>query len=192
MAALQDIGLDALGVQPGRNGFIEVDDRCRVEGREHLWAAGDVTGIAPFTHTANYHGRIATANLVGGDARADYRAIPRGVYTEPSAVAVGLAAEQARKQGYDVLESTMDVGETARAEAHGGTRGVLVLVADRATGVLIGASAIGPHAEEWIGEAALAIHARIPVATYAQMVHAFPTFSEAYEPPLRDLATRLG
>jgi len=191
-AQLDGLGLETLGIEPGPNGFLQVDDQCQVLGQEHVWAAGDVTGIAPFTHVANYHGRIITANLLGKTVRADYRAIPRGVYTEPSVVSVGLSSEAAKAQGIDVATASMDVQETARAATSGLREGRLVLVADRARRVLVGASAVGPHAEDWIAEATLAIHAGIPVDVLSAVIHPFPTFSEIYQPPLFQLAAELG
>jgi dihydrolipoamide dehydrogenase len=189
---LGGLGLATLNIHPSGDGFLEVDDRCRVRGQERVWAAGDITGIAGYTHTATYHGRIIAANLLGGEARANHQAIPRGVYTEPSVACVGLSLEKARARGRDAISASMEVCRTARAGATGSKSGRLVLVGDRQRRTLLGAAAVGPHAEEWIGEAVLAIRAEIPIDVLTDVVHPFPTFSEAYEPPLRELAEQMG
>ncbi len=181
------IGLEHLDIALGAEGYLPVDDHCRVAGRTGLWGAGDVTGVAPYTHTANYHARTIAANLLGHDTRADHRAIPRGVYTDPPVASVGLTSTDASMQGYDVAVATFPLDHTARAFVTGTKAGVLLLVADKSARVLLGAAAIGPHVEELIGEAALAIRARVPLDVLADLVHPFPTYSEAYEPPFREL-----
>ena len=189
--ATDGAGLDCLGITLGDDGSVPVDSRCQVERQPHVWAAGDVTGLAPFTHGANYQARVLSANLLGGHATADYRAIPRVIYTEPALASAGLTEDQARKQGLDVLAARTSLADTARASTDGAEAGQLILVADRARGVLIGASALGPGADNWITEAVLAIRAEIPLAVLADVVHPFPTYAGAYEEPLRDLASQI-
>jgi pyruvate/2-oxoglutarate dehydrogenase complex dihydrolipoamide dehydrogenase (E3) component len=189
--ATGELGLDTLGITPDDTGAVTVDAQCRAEGQAHVWAAGDVTGIAPYTHGANYQARVVTENLLGGRRAADYRAIPRIVYTHPPMASVGLTEEQARAAGIDVMTATMDLSELARTNTDGEAGGLLILVADRAQAVLIGAAAVGPGADDWISEATVAIHARVPLPELADIVHPFPTFGQAYEVPLRELAAQI-
>lgn len=182
-----NLGLEALGIEADGQA-LRIDEHCRVEGQEHVWAAGDVTGVAPFTHTANYQTRIVVANLLGTPLVADYRAIPRTVYTDPPVAAVGMTREGAREAGLQVEQATGALGDTARSVTEGDARGHLTLLADHDRRVLLGACAIGPHAGEWIGEAALAIRAEVPLGVLADLVHPFPTFSEAYDALYRKLA----
>jgi dihydrolipoamide dehydrogenase len=184
----QDLGLENLGVEVRAGAPVPVDERCRVVGAEHVWAAGDVTGIASYTHTADYQGRVVAANLRGEDARADYRAIPRSVYTDPSVVAVGHTEASARDAGIDPLTARADIGETARSVTEGVHQGWVRLVADPAREVLVGATGVGGRAEEWVSELALAIRAEIPIRVLADVVRPFPTFSRVLDGPLRELA----
>src|SRR4051794_10364820 len=78
---VEGLGLDRLGVRPDDEGALAVDDRCRA--MDGVWAAGDVTGVAPFTHTATYQAGVVVANICGEQRRADYPAVPPPVSTHP-------------------------------------------------------------------------------------------------------------
>lgn len=200
-----DLGLEQLGVQVER-GAVAIDDRCRAldaDGSpvDGVLALGDVTARSPYTHTANHHARVVLAGLAGRDVRTREDGIPRAVYTEPPVYAVGLGEEAAREAGHDVHVADSDVAQTARAfvehvgepggaeEAVGSAR--VRLVAD-GEGRLLGAAAVGPHADSWAGELALAVTAGLDVALLAEHVRAFPTWSEAITPAALDLAERVG
>ena len=180
----RDLGLEKVGIEPTRRG-IEIDERCRAG--DGVWAIGDVTGLAPFTHVAKYQARIACADILGQPAKADYRAVPRVIFTQPEVAAVGLTEAQAREQGIDVAVSIVDLpSSVARAytyeENPSGTFGVVV---DRGRQVLVGAWAVAPLAGEWIHTAVLAIRAEVPVSVLKDTIAQFPTFSEAIGVVLR-------
>lgn len=186
---LDGLGLERLGLDVSEG--LEVDERCRVVGADHLWAAGDVTMVAPFTHLANYQARVVAGNLLGRDVRADYRAVPRTMYTDPPVVGVGLTPDAADEQGRRVVVATADLADLPRTSAAGDAGGCLVLVADRDTGVLAGASAIGPMADAWIHEAVLAVRAGIGVELLHDTIHAFPSYAEAYDVAVSGLLDQL-
>lgn len=177
-ARVDDIGLEVVGAEYGAHG-IEVDARCRAA--PGVWAVGDVTGVAQFTHVAAYQARIACADIQGREVAAEYRSVPRVVFSDPEVAAVGLTPEQAAEEGVDVVEASVELGEVDRTETYGrDLTGVLGLVADAERKVLIGAWAVGPLASEWIHIAVLAIKAQVPVSVLRDTVIQFPTFSEAF------------
>lgn len=182
---VEGLGLEQLGIDVSDG--LRTDDRCRVTGTEHVWAAGDVTDVAPFTHVANYQARVVAANLLGHDLRANYQAIPRTMYTDPPVVGVGQTPEAARASGADIVVGRADLADLPRSNTSGAGAGRLVLVADRERQVLVGASAVGAMADAWIHEAVLAVRAGVSLSVLRDTIRAFPTFSEAYDVALADL-----
>ncbi|WP_262402276.1 hypothetical protein [Actinomadura sp. CNU-125] len=102
--------------------------------------------------------------------------------------AVGVTPGRAAELGIDLRTAGYDLAATARAAVEADDRGRVELYADRSRGLLIGAAAAGLHAEEWMSEIALAIRAETPLGLLADVVHAFPTYGESVEAPLRELA----
>ena len=176
---VHDIGLESIGITPDPTG-LAVDERCRAA--EGVWAIGDVTGVMAFTHVGMYQGRIAAADIAGEAVRADYRAIPRVVFSDPEIAAVGLTEQQARDQDIPVATAQVALADAiARPWTYEQEpSGELGLICDRERQVLIGAWAVAPLAGEWIHYAALAIKTRTPLSVLRDSVAQFPTFTEAY------------
>lgn len=175
---VENLGLETAGIRTGKRG-IEIDEYCRAA--PHLWAVGDITGIALFTHVANYQARVVADNILGREHPANYSAIPRVVFTQPEIAAVGLTPAQAQEQGIDLAVARLDLRDTiSRPTTYGRrTSGTLTLLADRKRGVLVGAWAVAPEAAEWIHVPALAIRAGVPLTELRDMIYQFPTFSES-------------
>lgn len=183
----RDLGLETVGIEPTRRG-IEVDERCRAG--EGIWAIGDVTGVAAFTHVAKYQGRIAAMNILGRPAKADYRAVPRVTFTDPEVAAVGITTEEeASARGFDPASVVIDL-PTSIARPYTfqeNPHGKFGVVVDSTRDVMLGAWAVAPLASEWIHLAVLAIRAEIPIPILQDTIAQFPSFSEAFGAALRAL-----
>ena len=182
------LGAGVVGVAADAR-WVPVDEHLRVA--DGVWAVGDLTGKGAFTHVAMYQAAIAAADILGEEHEpADYTALPRVTFTDPEVGSVGRTEATARQDGVDVAVGTAQVPSTARGWIHeSGNDGVIKLVADRATGTLVGATAMGPSGGEVLGLLALAVHARVPVATLRTMIYAYPTFHRGIEDALRDMDT---
>jgi pyruvate/2-oxoglutarate dehydrogenase complex dihydrolipoamide dehydrogenase (E3) component len=174
------LGLERLGVRLVR-GAVEVDDGLRAA--DAVWAIGDVTGKALFTHLGKYQARIAAQNVAGGDARADYRAVPAVVFTDPQVATVGRTEGEGLVSGVRAIERTSRTSTYERPKR----RGLVKLVADPDRRVLVGAAAAGPEAGEWLGQLTLAVRAEVPVDVLRDTIQPFPTFSEAIAFAAREL-----
>jgi dihydrolipoamide dehydrogenase len=167
----EGIGLETVGIEADRRG-IPVDASMRAG--ERLWAVGDVTGLFLFTHVGKYQGDVAAANILRQPREANYDAVPRVVFTDPQAAAVG--ASEARYSGTAKVSEVPRTATYTRAYAE--SNGFLTLLSDGER--LTGAYALGPEAGEWLQQATLAIRARIPLDVLADTIQPFPTFSEIY------------
>jgi len=169
------LGLDAAGLEPV-NRHVQVDDLMRAG--DGIWALGDITGQPMLTSVAVYHSSIIGADILGmSPAPADYRTMPRLTFTDPEIGTAGLTEAAAREAGVDVSTIVKQVPATFRGWIHGpGNDGVIKLVAERSSGVLIGATTMGPRGGDLLGMLGLAIHARLPVETLSRMIYGYPSF----------------
>jgi dihydrolipoamide dehydrogenase len=176
------IGLETVGIEADRRG-IPVDASMRAGDR--LWAIGDVTGLFLFTHVGKYQGDVVAANILGQPREAHYDAVPRVVFTDPQASAVG--ASEGR---FSATAALSDVPRTATyTRAYAESNGFLTLLSDGE--VLTGAYAFGPESGEWLQQATLAIRARVPLDVLRDTIQPFPTFSEIYLAALKSLLSEI-
>jgi pyruvate/2-oxoglutarate dehydrogenase complex dihydrolipoamide dehydrogenase (E3) component len=178
---VHDLGLESMGITPDPRGIV-VDER--MSAADGLWAIGDVTGIWPLTYVGKYQARIAAANIAGRPRAADYSAVPRVVFTDPQAAAVGVAD--------DLLSATVSLADVPRTatytRAYDVRPGFLTLLSDGER--LTGAYAVGPEAGEWLQQATVAIRARVPLDVLDDVIQPFPTFSEVFLHGLQALGAR--
>ena len=178
------------GLVQTERGWLKVDP-LTLEVRDGIYGAGDITGIAGFTHLAYYHGQIVARRIRGEDARADHLAVPRVTFTDPEVASVGISEQAAREHDIDVAVVTTDPGEAARGYIHDFHGGALKLVADRARGVLVGATLVTPRAGEILGELVLAVKAGTPVQTLADVIHPYPAFNRVLGAAFGELAAKV-
>ena len=180
---LAAVGAGAAGIDESQR-FIGVDDRLRAA--PGVWAVGDITGKGAFTHMSMYQAGIVIADILGKDGQhAEYHAVPRVTFTDPEVGSVGLTEAQAREQGLSVRVGVASGPASARGFTHNVGRYELIkVVADAASGTLLGATALGPVGGEVLGALTLAVHARLSVTRLRQVIWAFPTFHRGIEAAL--------
>lgn len=198
-----DIGLDSVGLQPGS--WLTVDDSCRVEGVDWLYAVGDVNRRALLTHQGKYQARIAGAaitaraqgvTLLETDrwgahcATADHAAVSQVVFTDPEAASVGLTLAEAERAGQRVTAVDYDMSSIAGAGLYAdGYRGHARVIVDLDREVLLGATFVGPGVSELLHSATVAVAGEVPIDRLWHAVPAYPTISEVW---LRLLETYRG
>jgi pyruvate/2-oxoglutarate dehydrogenase complex dihydrolipoamide dehydrogenase (E3) component len=175
---VHELGLETVGIESDGKG-VPVDSYLRVA--DGLWAIGDITGLWPLTHVGKYQGRVVAANILGEPREANYEAVPRVVYTDPQAAAVG--------EGTGRFSATIAVAAVAKTATYtrryAESNGFLTILSDGER--LTGAYALGPEAGEWLQQATLAIRAHVPLHILLDTIQPFPTFSEIYVEALKAL-----
>ncbi len=181
---VERLGLEELGLQISQRG-IEVDERLRAA--DNVWAIGDVTGVALFTHVGKYQARVAAADMARRRAKADYRAIPAGIFTDPEVATVG------RTEGDGLVTVRVPLSSLPRLATYERPKrdGFVRVFADPRQRVLVGAVCVGPQAAEWLGQFTLAIRAEVPVETLLDTIQPYPTFSEGLFYSLKELVLQL-
>lgn len=189
-----ELRVTATGVELDDDGFIRVDDQQRTTA-DGIWALGDISSHHMLKHVANHEARVIAHNLAHPDApmEADHRFVPAAVFTHPQIAYAGLSEDDAIAQGIPYVVGRRDYGGVAAGWAREDTSGFCKVLADPATGVLLGVHIVGPEAATVIQPALSAMHFGIPAHTFARgqyWIH--PALPEALENALLDLPDPTG
>ena len=188
--------LHLAGVEQTKTGGVKVTPDQRSTSR-HIFAAGDVCGPYEIVHIAIQQAELAARNaarLLGkldtSPEHIDYRLKLFVLFTDPQMAHVGLGENEARDAGREVETATYPFADHGKAMVRGETDGLVKLMTDRATGEILGASAVGPEAGEIIHELVVAMHYHATAADLAAIPHYHPTLSEIWTYPAEELAAR--
>lgn len=178
-ANIKGFGLENIGVETERG--IKVDDHMRTNIPD-VYAAGDVTGFSLLAHTASREAEVAVANILGGDEKMSYNAIPGVVYTSPEVAGTGLTEEQA--EGCGVVKLPMAYSGRFVAENEDIT-GLCKIIYDKADGRVLGMHMLGTPCSEIIQSGCIAIECGLTVEQLKKVVFPHPTVSEIIKETLQ-------
>ncbi len=177
-AKVTGLGLETLGI-PLDRGFVPVSPRMET-GAQGVYAIGDMAGPPLLAHKAMAEGVVAAETIAGRTPRpVDYGNVPSCTYCRPQIASVGATEAKARENGRDVTVGKFPFTASGKAVALGETEGFVKVVADKATGELLGVHIIGPEATEIIHEFAVGRTLEATLEEIIHTIHAHPTLSEA-------------
>ncbi len=183
-ANIQNINLQKTAVKTDEKGRLILTESLQTTA-PHIFAAGDVTGKMMFTHTAHHEAQIVAHNVLeflkkkNNFIQRDLSIVPRATFVEPEIASVGITEMQAKEQKMDYRVGTFQIASLGRSVTDDNHAGLVKIIIDLASRKILGGHIIGPRAGELIHEIALAMHASLTVDALAEMLHAFPTYSEA-------------
>jgi len=177
-ARTRGLGLEALGVATER-GFVTVSATMETSVKG-VYSIGDMAGHQLLAHKAMAEGVVAAEAIAGQSPRpVDYGNVPSCTYCHPQVASIGLTEAAARAGGREIAVGKFPFTASGKAVAQGETEGFVKVVADKATGEILGAHIVGPEATELIHEFAVGRTLEATLDEFVHTMHAHPTLSEA-------------
>ncbi|MDA8127192.1 MAG: FAD-dependent oxidoreductase [Betaproteobacteria bacterium] len=183
------LNLDKVGIELD-GAAIKVDARCQTSA-PHIYAVGDVIGGYMLAHTAATQGRVAASNLLGHASEYDQDKDCGVTFSRPQAGFVGLSVAQAKAKGIDAVEAKMPMSIDAKAMITGETEGMIKLVADKASGRIIGVHYLADHTDTLIGTGVMMVAGEMTLTQVAKAIFPHPTQTELFGELARRLLNRL-
>ncbi|MBV8246302.1 MAG: dihydrolipoyl dehydrogenase [Candidatus Eremiobacteraeota bacterium] len=170
--------LEAAGLKSDERGFLAVDAQMRTSVAG-VYAIGDVTGAPLLAHRAMKQGVVAAEAIAGDKSIAfDPIAVPNCVYTDPEVATVGLSEEEAKAAGYMPRIGKFPLAASGRARTMNESDGLIKLVGDAKTDLLLGMHIVAPQAESLIGEGVIALEMGATLEDIGLSIHPHPTLTE--------------
>jgi dihydrolipoamide dehydrogenase len=172
------VGLEGVGVQLER-GFVKVSPLMETSVKG-IYAVGDMAGAPLLAHKAMAEGVVAAEAIAGKQPRPiDYSNVPSCTYCRPQVASIGFSEAKARENSREVMVGKFPFTANGKAVALGDTDGFVKVIADKASGEILGVSIVGPEATEMIHEFAVGRTLEATVEEIMHTIHAHPTLSEA-------------
>jgi len=172
------LGLEKAGVKCGEKGEIVVNEAMATEA-PGVYAAGDVVGKKMYAHSASRESIVAVSNALGMRKVMDYSAVPSCVFTRPQVASVGITEKGAIDKGLQVKVGIFNLRALGMAHVLDEISGMVKIVADARTDVVLGVHIVGAHACELIHEGVVAVANKLTATSLGETIHAHPTLSEA-------------
>ena len=173
-----NLGLETTAITLDKNRQIPVDEQNRTV-EPNIFAIGDVTPGPMLAHKASREGKVAAEVIADHNAAFDNRAIPAVVFTDPEIAWAGLTEHEAKEKGIAVTVGKFPLRALGRARTMGRTDGLVKILADPDSGLVLGVGMVGPHASDMIAEGVLAIEMGATLEDLMVTIHPHPTISEA-------------
>jgi dihydrolipoamide dehydrogenase len=175
---IENIGLEETGIA-FEKGKVLVDEyyRTRVEG---IYAIGDIVSGPALAHVASREAIVCVEKIAGHQPDIiDYNNIPSCTYTSPEVASVGLTEKKAIEMGYDIKVGRFPYTASGKAAAAGNKEGLVKVIFDNNTNLLLGCHMAGENVTEMIAEAVVIRQTKTRANQILASVHPHPTMSEA-------------
>lgn len=182
-----DLGLVNTDVTVDKRGFIKVNNELQTNA-PNIWALGDCNGEGAFTHTAYNDFQIVNSHLFEDRKRyLSDRFTCYTVFIDPAVARVGLTEKEIIQKGIRAKVAMRPMKKIARAKETGETTGLLKIFIEAETDKILGATFVGPGADEYIHTVIDQMYAGTSYEVIRDAVHIHPTISELIPTLLENL-----
>jgi len=181
-----DLGLESVGVTTTKQGTIIVDERLATNVKG-IWAAGDVRGGPQFTHTAWDDYRVLMSQLRSDGSHTTKRVVPYAIFTDPELGRAGMTETEARRAGHSIKIGRFDMGDSGKAYEIGEDRGLIKVVIDGASNLILGAAVLAVDGAELVHDYIDLMNAKAPYTVIREAVYIHPTLAEAVQSAVSEI-----